>query len=597
MALASSPAQRVIWQDIINFVERHPSNGSHCMKIRKLSLIAIAFLLLPSWVRASLDVELQGLEGEAQQNVATYLAAIAPEERDGSYRFKARVERDVRQALQAVGYYQPKITLNAPEGDTLVVSVNPGPPVNVAQVDVVFSGEAAMDDDFHSLKAKGPQPGHRLNHSDYESLKSQIQSLAVKKGYFDGRFTQARLEVAPDRQQAFIRLHFASGKRYHFGAIDYQGSQIQHKRLDTLRDFSPGDFYQVTDLGEFNQALANTGWFASALVQADMEDAEDNEVPIKVTLTPEARNKFETGVGYSTDIGPRLKLNWRKPWYNSRGHSLSTSLAVSQPEQTLTSTYKVPLDDVSREYYQVQLGLKNTDQRDTTSFEATTSVSRHWLYDTGWQRSVSLRWLYENYSQGQDEDIVSVVLPGVNVTRTRVRGGLMPHWGDKQSLTLEAADPAWLSDISLLRLQGRSAWIRSLNKNHRGLLRVDGGALISEEFREAPPSLRFFAGGDNSIRGYGYETVSPVDDSGQLSGARYMLTGTLEYQYRLGGNWWWAVFADGGDAWTNHLSWKRAAGTGIRWSSPVGPIRLDVAHGFDNDDDDFRVHLTLGPEL
>ncbi len=76
-----------------------------------------------------------------------------------------------------------------------------------------------------------------------------------------------------------------------------------------------------------------------------------------------------------------------------------------------------------------------------------------------------------------------------------------------------------------------------------------------------------------------------------------MLTGTLEYQYRLGGNWWWAVFADGGDAWTNHLSWKRAAGTGIRWSSPVGPIRLDVAHGFDNDDDDFRVHLTLGPEL
>ncbi len=127
MALASSPAQRVIWQDIINFVERHPSNGSHCMKIRKLSLIAIAFLLLPSWVRASLDVELQGLEGEAQQNVATYLAAIAPEERDGSYRFKARVERDVRQALQAVGYYQPKITLNEPEGDTLVVSVNPGP--------------------------------------------------------------------------------------------------------------------------------------------------------------------------------------------------------------------------------------------------------------------------------------------------------------------------------------------------------------------------------------------------------------------------------------------------------------------------------------
>ncbi|WBA19215.1 autotransporter assembly complex protein TamA [Salinivibrio kushneri] len=552
---------------------------------------------MSSTARADVDIDIEGLDGIAQDNVETYLAAIAPEERDGSYRFIARVEKDVRKALQAVGFYQPKITTHMDGDATLNVKVNPGDPVRLAQVDVVFSGEAGMDDDFHALKADGPQPGARLNHNDYETLKSQIQSLAVKKGYFDGRFTQTRLEVAPDRQQAFIRLHFASGKRYHFGAIRYQGAQIQLQRLDTLRDFSPGEPYRVSVLGEFNQALANTGWFSSALVQADMEQAEDNEVPIKVTLTPEARNKFETGIGYSTDIGPRFKFNWRKPWYNSRGHSITTSLAISEPEQTLTSTYKVPLEDVSREYYQVQLGLQNTEQRDTSSLEVSTSVSRHWLYDTGWQRSVSLRWLYEDYTQGQDEDSVSVVLPGINFTRTRARGGLMPHWGDKQSITLEAADPIWLSDISLARLQGRSAWIRSLNKNHRGLLRVDGGALISEEFSEAPPSLRFFAGGDNSIRGYGYETVSPRDESGQLSGARYMLTGTLEYQYRLGGNWWWALFADGGDAWTHNLSWKRAAGTGIRWSSPVGPIRLDVAHGFDNDDDDFRIHLTLGPEL
>lgn len=567
------------------------------MNIRLFPLFAIAISVMSSIAHAEVDIDIEGLDGIAQDNVETYLAAIAPEERDGSYRFIARVEQDVRKALQAVGFYKPKITTRMDGDATLEVKVDPGKPVRLAQVDVVFSGEAGMDDDFHALKADGPQPGEILNHGDYESLKSQIQSLAVKKGYFDGRFAQTRLEVSPTRQQAFIRLHFASGKRYHFGAIRYQGSQIQLQRLDTLRGFSPGAPYQVSALGEFNQALANTGWFSSALVQADMEEAEDTEVPIKVTLTPEARNKFETGVGYSTDIGPRLKFNWRKPWYNSRGHSITTSLAISEPEQTLTSTYKVPLEDVSREYYQVQLGLQNTEQRDTSSLEVSTSISRHWLYDTGWQRSVSLRWLYEDYTQGQDEDSVSVVLPGINFTRTRARGGLMPHWGDKQSITLEAADPIWLSDISLVRLQGRSAWIRSLNKNHRGLLRVDGGALISEEFSEAPPSLRFFAGGDNSIRGYGYETVSPVDDSGQLSGARYMLTGTLEYQYRLGGNWWWALFADGGDAWTHNLSWKRAAGTGIRWSSPVGPIRLDVARGFDNDDDDFRIHLTLGPEL
>ncbi|POB67564.1 hypothetical protein CRN59_24885, partial [Vibrio vulnificus] len=118
-----------------------------------------------------------------------------------------------------------------------------------------------------------------------------------------------------------------------------------------------------------------------------------------------------------------------------------------------------------------------------------------------------------------------------------------------------------LSETRVLRVQGRTTWIRSLGENHRGLARLEAGANITEEFEKLSPSLRFFAGGDNNLRGYGYESISPKDSSGALTGAQYIATSTLEYQYRLYGNWWAAAFVDYGDAFNDTPDWK--TGTGL----------------------------------
>lgn len=572
------------------------------MIFSRYPLLAIAALFFSSNATAAIDFVVRGVDGALKNNIEIYLNAIPETDRRISYRFQAQLEDEIGRSLKALGYYEPKLTITVlnRESDrdaTIDVDVAPGEPIRIAELDYQITGEGNMDDDFHALRESAPQEGEVLDQGKYESFKSRIQSLAIKKGYFDGEFLVTRLEISPSRKEAFVRLHYATGKRYLYGDIVYENSQIKEARLDSMRSFKEGDPYLVTELGRFNQSLSNTGWFSSVLVQAQLEKAEDYRIPVTVSLSPEARNKFETGIGYSTDIGPRLKLNWRKPWFNTRGHSLSTSLSVSQPEQTFESTYTIPLEDVEREYYKIQFGLKNVDQRDTESLEMSAAVSRFWLHDEGWQHSIFIRWLYENYTQGDDEDVVNLIMPGINFTRARARGGLMPYWADKQTITFEAADENVLSDLSLFRIQGRSAWIRSLGKNHRGLVRLDGGALISDDFDKAPPSLRFFAGGDNSIRGYGYESVAPKNSDGQLIGGRHMLTGALEYQYRFADSWWWALFADAGDAWSSKADWKTAAGTGIRWESPVGPIRFDVAHGFDNEKDDFRIHLTLGPEL
>ncbi|HCG6647541.1 TPA: outer membrane protein assembly factor [Vibrio parahaemolyticus] len=569
--------------------------------IKKALPIIVGLLVVSQSAYADVSLKLKGIDGALEDNVKAYLSSIPEKDYSTSLRFQARLDQSITEALNALGYYHAKISYSISEGnDELIVNIHKGLPVKIKLMDVVISGEAKEDEEFTNLIAKSPlKVGRILNQGEYDSLKSGIRNLALQRGYFNGDFKLNKLEVIPELNEANVRLHYDSGIRYHFGPVEITGSQIWENRVESMRPFEIGEPYLVSDVGEYNQNLSNTDWFSSVFVEPDLSKLEDGrELPIKVSLAPAAKNQIETGIGYSTDTGVRGTLKWKKPWVSARGHSFNTALSLSKPEQTITAGYKIPLDDVLREYYQLQFGLKHLDNRDTESLESNLAVERHWLTDGGWHKTVYVRHLYENFSQGLQDDGVQFVLPGATFSRTRVRGGSMPMWGDKQSVTVEYGDPALLSETRVLRLLGRSSWIRGIGENHRGLFRLEGGANITEEFEKLSPSLRFFAGGDNNIRGYGYESISPVDESGALTGAKYILSSTLEYQYRVYGNWWAATFYDIGDAFNDTPEWKSGAGVGIRWASPVGPVSFDFAWGLDEKpNNEFRIHFSLGPEL
>ncbi|EHV5554989.1 outer membrane protein assembly factor [Vibrio parahaemolyticus] len=569
--------------------------------IKKALPIIVGLLVVSQSAYADVSLKLKGIDGALEDNVKAYLSSIPEKDYSTSLRFQARLDQSITEALNALGYYHAKISYSISEGnDELIVNIHKGLPVKIKVMDVVISGEAKEDEEFANLIAKSPlKVGRILNQGEYDSLKSGIRNLALQRGYFNGDFKLNKLEVIPELNEANVRLHYDSGIRYHFGPVEITGSQIWENRVESMRPFEIGEPYLVSDVGEYNQNLSNTDWFSSVFVEPDLSKLEDGrELPIKVSLAPAAKNQLETGLGYSTDTGVRGTLKWKKPWVSARGHSFNTALSLSKPEQTITAGYKIPLDDVLREYYQLQFGLKHLDNRDTESLESNLAVERHWLTDGGWHKTVYVRHLYENFSQGLQDDGVQFVLPGATFSRTRVRGGSMPMWGDKQSVTVEYGDPALLSETRVLRLLGRSSWIRGIGENHRGLFRLEGGANITEEFEKLSPSLRFFAGGDNNIRGYGYESISPVDESGALTGAKYILSSTLEYQYRVYGNWWAATFYDIGDAFNDTPEWKSGAGVGIRWASPVGPVSFDFAWGLDEKpNNEFRIHFSLGPEL
>ncbi|SJL83651.1 autotransporter assembly complex protein TamA [Vibrio palustris] len=564
------------------------------------ALILLTFFSAPSL--ADVDLDLQGLAGPLKKNVNSYLAAIPEKDYSTTLRFQSRVKKEVVQALNALGYYHPTVRFSVSDDqDELVIHVSAGPVTTIKQLDIDISGEAQDDKDFLNLiKNSGLKVGEALNHSQYDNLKSDISSLALQKGYFNGHYDTSRLGVSPELNEAAITLHFDSGIRYNFGKTTIEGSQIEMQRVASLQPYHEGEPYDVRKVGRFNQTLSSTEWFSSVLVEPDLSHLDsERDLPVKVSLAPQARNQIETGLGYSTDVGPRMTLSWKQPWVNKYGHSFDSRFSISGPEQAVTLGYNIPLEDVLHQYYRLSYGMKHVDDRDTKSIESNLSVERHWRLDDGWHRTLFTRYLIENYQQGELDDVGHFVLPGMTFTRTRTRvTDSLITWGDKQSITLEYGDPALFSETQILRVLAGTSWIRTYGSNHRGLLRVNGGANFAENFARVAPSLRFFAGGDSSIRGYGYESISPRDSTGALAGAKYMVTSSLEYQYRITGDWWGAVFVDTGDAFDTTPDWKTGTGFGVRWVSPVGPLRLDFAWGLDEDPgDQFRIHFTLGPEL
>lgn len=154
-----------------------------------------------------------------------------------------------------------------------------------------------------------------------------------------------------------------------------------------------------------------------------------------------------------------------------------------------------------------------------------------------------------------------------------------------------------LSDLSFIQVKNQLKLVTTLYPRVRLLTRLEGGATVVDDLAELPVSLRFFAGGDQSVRGYAYKSLGPLDN-GELVGGRYLVAGSVEGEYRFLPKWAVAVFADAGNAFDHgDYALKQSVGIGMRWISPVGPVRVDIAHPINEPARNYRLHLTIGPDL
>ncbi|WP_122438958.1 autotransporter assembly complex protein TamA [Pseudomonas viridiflava] len=552
---------------------------------------------------ARLDVQITPANPDLKANIEGYVGELGERNAQALRNFSLGAEQQAEKAAQALGYYQAQIDSEIQDGENprLVIKVLPGEPIRLRNVVVRVEGPAASLKAFKVPQSDALKAGAVLNHGHYEDAKRLIQNQASRYGFFSGRFTSQRLSIDPRAGVADIELVYDSGPRYSLGKVMFSGdSPFDEDLLKRMVPFKENTPYDSQLIAELNQAMQASGYFEGVRVDAAPTAAVGQVIPVTVQLETRKPRTMGLGLGFSTDVGPRGRANWTRHWANAQGHSYGFESELSAPRQNVGLWYDVPLDPPLTDKLRFAGGYQYEEIAGTDSLSKLLTVGPEWhsKLPSGWERVISLKWQREEYRLGDDSGLSTLLMPGISYSYLRSDDRIDPHKGYRLQFDAQVAKEGLGSDANLVRGNVLLKGLTTVAQNHRFLGRVQFGGNFTDGYTSIPPSLRFFAGGDQSVRGYDYQTLSPTNSDGDRIGGRYMVAGSVEYQYSIAEKWRFATFVDQGNSFNNLdlPSLKTGVGFGVRWVSPVGPLRLDLAHPLD-DDGGVRLHFSMGPEL
>lgn len=570
---------------------------------RRLALTGIACLAcLPSLLRA--DIVFTGLD-EAQETNARALMPLATTDCAAN---RWRVERlfrdadeDVRDALRALGYYDITIDKRLTWTDECwraEFDVAIGEPVQYRSVDIRVDGEPFFVDDQSILAVLKPDAGDVLHHGNYEQFKSTLMQQLSAQGYFDATFSRKEIIVETDSSNADLYLYVDRGPRYRFGNLSFSDGILREDLLRSYTDIKEGDYYSARDINKLYESLNGSGYFSQVSIRTDPVDTVGHTAPVDVTLRPGIRRNYSIGAGLATDTGPQGRLGYINRRRNDRGHQIEARLFVSDTESEATASYRWPMRDPRTDWASVITGVQHedTDTSENDTFKLgylrTRSLSDNWL----WTRSID--YSYEEFKVGDQDDSSQLIVLGVNFESAVGREISRSTRGRRINFDIRGASDSLGSDTSFLQFRVNAKFLRSLSDRYRVFLRGSLGTTIKDDFEELPVSARFFAGGDRSVRGYGFESLGPTNADGEVIGGSHLIEASVEFDRMLTDKWSIAAFMDAGSAFSNEKpEFSAGVGLGVRWYSPVGPLRLDFAHPLDDPDQRLRVHIVLGPDL
>ena len=507
-------------------------------------------------------------------------------------------KEEIARSQQPFGFYNTAVSVDTQQsGNALKVryEVSLNQPVVIDGISVTVDGAARDDPEFAKLLQENPfKKGDVLSHKTYETYKARFLSLAAARGYFDGKFTQSAVKVNPNTNRAAVTLAYQSGQRYTFGDVSFSQTPLDEDLLKRFVKFKPGDPYQASEVATLQQDLQGSGYFKQALVGG--EPQAGGNVPVEAQLTMNKNRRYALGAGYSTDTGIRGKAEFDWRWVNRHGHSFASDLYLSKHDSHLDNMYRIPAANPTTDYYFFRFGgsRKNDNYKTTRYF-----LGGGYNYRDGdWEHRYAVDVYQEDFAIGADSGKVLLAVPRGQWTYSSTNERLNPESGFQGRVEVLGAAQGLLSDVSFVQTNAAARHIFSFDSKNRVVSRLNVGGTWTDDFHKLPPSLRYFAGGDRSIRGYAYESIGGRDEAGNNIGGRYQAVGSVEYEYYFKDDWAAAAFIDAGDAFVKKFDMKIGAGVGVHWRSPVGPIKLDVGHGFDKKyGDKYRIHLTVGAEL
>uniref|UniRef100_A0A831U9J8 Translocation and assembly module subunit TamA n=1 Tax=Geobacter metallireducens TaxID=28232 RepID=A0A831U9J8_GEOME len=558
------------------------------------------------------EVVIEGVEDEARENVEKALALPRGLVRDGKVdgqwleRFAGQAQERIRSALEPFGYYRARVITSLTETGEgryrLSAAIEPGQPVTVDAVELSLTGPGSTNATLMELAAQFPlKKGETLNQPLYEEAKGVLRSRAQALGYLDADFTTREIRISPDRTRARIRLVLDTGPLFRFGEVTITGApNYPDEFLRRHVTFRPGHPFSYTRLGETQLAFANTERFSEVIVTPNREQARDDRVPITIALKPAPAQRLRPGIGYGTDTGLRGSLSYRNLNVLDLGHEFHTQLYLSERLQGIAGSYVIPSPRDTRTYSALQLNLQREDVSAYVSRLAALEASVNRSMGRGKLGTAFLRVHQESFTVGDEVSSSLLVLPGIRYSEHRFDNLVRPTRGYRFMVEGSGTHQLLGSDTGLLQVRAEGSTIVPLPWRLSLLTRLAGGfSFLNDPLAELPASLRFFSGGDRSVRGYSYKSLGPTDSSGDVAGGRHLVEGGIELQRALFTNWGLSLFYDAGNAFNDlgNIRLHQGAGLGIHYYTLVGAINLYAARQINEEKPAIRVHLTIGFEL
>ena len=589
------------------------------MRITDLTCKRLAMALLAALAaggaRAAIRIDIEGIDGDLRRNVTSLLSVERYKDRerleaDAVERLFRRVEPEVREALKPFGYYEPKVdatleTLDKEQNWRVRIRVETGQPVVVNEVSVKVEGAGATDPVFTAITGALPMhTGERLQHPQYEQIKRSLQAAAATYGYLDARLTRSELRVDTAAHRADVFLEMQTGERYRFGATTIHQSAVREDQVRRYLRYHEGQPYDANAWLRTQFALDDSQYFANVSVIPGERDTVNHIVPVEISAEP-AHRTYPLAVGYGTDTGARGSITWNNPRLNSFGHRLQMRLQASELQQNFTTRYDVPFGDPARERVSLLFNASDTQVSDsvrTSVISLTPSITQ---VLGRWQRVLSVAAAHTTTRDTVNgRQTVNLIVPGI--TYASVPEGYLGEDLLSRALYIEVlgSHTALGAQANFLRADVQAERTQDLTRLWHVLMRGQIGTTAVRSSDDLPGQYRFFAGGDRSVRGFGYDELSPVtytaSGTPQRVGGRYLVTGTFELQRDLPRSLQVATFVDFGNAlnvFSDPLAWS--AGVGVRWLLPGITVGLDVAQalrapGFDHLPGP-RLHVNISP--
>lgn len=517
-----------------------------------------------------------------------------------------------RALLETEGYFAAIVetSRNAGEGGIPVVrvQVDPGPRSRIDSVRFVVRGElqdsASADPSgdaarlLAGLRKDWALPeGAPFRQAAWAAAKTTTLAKVRAEGYPAASWQQTAAQVDAAEHRVALTLELDSGVLYRVGAIRVEGLQrYDESTVRRLATVDAGTPYSEKLLLDYQERLQKLGLFESATVELDPNPVTPAATPVIVRVRELTLQQATIGVGVSANTGPRITLEHRhrRPfdldWVATNKFELGSSLKswngelISHPLEGLYrnliagNAERLRSGEEIRTSWTARFGRTQDTQRIERLYFGELTHAR--VDNTaGRTRSEAVtanyHWVYR--------DVDSVLLPTRGYTLS-----LQSAIGRSRNSTEENGPFG--------RGYGRLTVYQPLGSAWYGSARIEAGQIFAADAVGVPDTLLFRAGGDDSVRGYAYRTLGPVVDGAVTSG-RVMFTGSAEIARPVSARLpavWWAAFVDAGNAaqrWTD-LSPALGYGLGLRWRSPVGPLRVDLAYG--EEVRKVRLHLSVG---